>query len=607
MTVNKEHNEQIVEQVVDEVEEVVDTVKEENESSSFEDYKKQFIYRTRKEELSMMYKQFLFLKNQDNANALTLSLATNNVVKVDAQYLVKILLSKFDIVKNKNNVIYVFDSYSKLFVELDRFLMSLLSDMILESKFFMFKQNTINLKTEITAILTSDSIISRIRKDNFAPKEIILTSDGKAVNFKTKEIMLEEDALLKYDFTYKSDRKLVNPQLLNSKELEQYIIKKLIATKIFNDWSDNLEFLAKLYKQIMFAAITGDNKEKFFLLLGGGGNGKSSFIELVKACVGEQFVVNANLHQFGDPHSINVINESTRLIAGDDAAKSIKLRELAVANLKSIVGGNSISLNRKFANNITIYSNAVMIQAANHIPAFFENDEAMASRLIAIPWGSQSFRGKSTSIEHENKDIVFNLKHMIKHDSMFLDIIFTDVFETIEDFKTFIKPPSVEKMTSDVLNDSDTVLQYIDDVKSSLDRMGKIPIKLLYHHFINEWCPSYSPATKTMKLQTFTKELDRVSQLLDFEYFNYQERFNEKFNPHVKAIRAILQIDDPLLSKDKQRSIKFGDLLSTDELHEIKLTLDDTKDLSDIEYQALFLLCHAYGYVNVMSQFSDLL
>lgn len=275
--------------------------------------------------------------------------------------------------------------------------------------------------------------------------------------------------------------------------------------------------------------------------------------------------------------------------------------------MKSITAHGTLSVNRKYLNNIDVKSNALYIQAANFIPAYFDNDEAMSSRLIAHRWTSSSFRNKSSSVIVNDVETTFDLNKLINHDEMFIDCYFTKLFNEVEDFKMFDVPKESLEMSKDILFESDTIGQYLSERLQLIDGYDEIPMKLLLADFKN-WSKENSPISYSMKQNTFIKELERHQKTFQFEIIKKPKRFNEKSSEFVSLIRSAYDIGDDSLSNQMQSYIKIHNPITNAEKYsmlELLHNCETINDLSERQIQILRIFIEKHHDSLLMQKFGD--
>lgn len=349
---------------------------------------------------------------------------------------------------------------------------------------------------------------SSIRDFQMLPDDYVVTLNDVVINLKTNEVCHISDIECKYDIVNRNSFNFIHESMMSEERKNQSIINRQIIGRVMKDWSSEDNELEYLLWQIMYAVLQNDNHDKFFVLMGPGGNGKSTYMELLCKIAGQQFVIRANIHQFGDPNAINEIDMSTKLIIGDDAATNHKISDVATSNLKSIVTCNPFSVAVKYDKNRLILTNAIFLQATNTEISFYENNPAIKSRLIKIDWSKIDFRAKKS-------ELTFDLDKLMQ-DQSFIDDWVMMCLEKIDYFDEFIIPQSVRESTDLMIEDNDTIKQFMDDIWLRINKFKKIPLKFLHTVYLR-WLKQNNPSGGLMKLQTFAKEINKKSDEYQFK------------------------------------------------------------------------------------------
>lgn len=139
-----------------------------------------------------------------------------------------------------------------------------------------------------------------------------------------------------------------------------------------------------LIKQMMgYLLIPSTSFRKFFVLLGEGANGKSTFIEVVVEMVGRENVSHQSLH------ALTKGTFSMAAMYGKLVNTCADLEDQDVKNsglLKQIVSGDSMQYEKKFLDPFSGPATARLLFSANRMPAIKDPSKAMADRLILIDW-----------------------------------------------------------------------------------------------------------------------------------------------------------------------------------------------------------------------------
>ena len=150
-------------------------------------------------------------------------------------------------------------------------------------------------------------------------------------------------------------------------------------------------------KRAVGYALTGLTDEQvLFVLHGPGGNGKSSFVELLLSLVGTHgaitsfatFLVRQNP---GSPRNDIAALHGARLVK---AAESQDQAELDESVVKELTGSDSISARYLYHEPFTFKPNFKLFLITNHRPSIRGTDDAIWRRIRLIPFNRQ-FTGKN--------------------------------------------------------------------------------------------------------------------------------------------------------------------------------------------------------------------
>lgn len=135
-------------------------------------------------------------------------------------------------------------------------------------------------------------------------------------------------------------------------------------------------------------SLTGDTREQSLLFAhGGGGNGKSVFINTFTKLMGD-YAITAAMETFtaakGERHSTEVaMLAGARLVTASETEEG---RAWAEARIKQLTGGDPITARFMRKDNFTYIPQFKLTFIGNHEPALHNVDEAMRRRFRIIPF-----------------------------------------------------------------------------------------------------------------------------------------------------------------------------------------------------------------------------
>lgn len=141
---------------------------------------------------------------------------------------------------------------------------------------------------------------------------------------------------------------------------------------------------ALLEECIGYCFYRANNYKKSFMLTGKGDNGKSTFLDCVKAILGEKNISALDLKELGDRFTTSMMFGKLANI-GDDIGDDF-LQGSQVSIFKKIVAGNRIKAERKGQDPFEFNPFIKLLFSANDIPHIKDKTGAVLNRLIIIPF-----------------------------------------------------------------------------------------------------------------------------------------------------------------------------------------------------------------------------
>jgi len=164
--------------------------------------------------------------------------------------------------------------------------------------------------------------------------------------------------------------------------------------------------LIRFVQRLIGYCLTGDTREHVLAVLYGvGGNGKSTFLEIVKGLLGD-LAVTAAFDTFtrarGDrgPRNDLARLRGARVVTASESGEGRRLDE---ATVKEITGGDTIAARFLYGEHFEFKPEFKLLLAANHKPRVDGDDDAIWRRLRLIPF-EQNFEGR------EDHDLIDTLR-----------------------------------------------------------------------------------------------------------------------------------------------------------------------------------------------------
>ena len=183
---------------------------------------------------------------------------------------------------------------------------------------------------------------------------------------------------------------------LHTGELDAYTATEYHRTKIDVDWNPDAgepdaidEFLhdivkpsdvPTLYRLIAHTLYKEYIAEKAAMLIGGGQNGKSVFLDFIEEFLGEWNVSHRALQDFEKQFTANQLEGKLANIHPDMGDRGVK----DMSTFKKLTGRDRFTADVKYESPITFRNYATLVFAANEMPVFGEDNHAVWRRWVYV-------------------------------------------------------------------------------------------------------------------------------------------------------------------------------------------------------------------------------
>lgn len=326
---------------------------------------------------------------------------------------------------------------------------------------------------------------------NEPEEELILTNNG-LLNTKTYNFTTNQKTIAQFDFVSKLDYRILHPSQVDETMYE-------INNRIFSDWADHDAKKLLYLKQVGLAVLDGNGRGVYHIIIASGGNGKSSYLNILEKLAGNYYV-RLNMEEISDDNKLIKLNNTTKLILGHELETKSKFASNTISRLKQLISGDYIKINVKYKDARDVCNTGVKIQATNTLPKIFENTEAIMRRIKIFEW---------SDINYSKLDTKLDLHGMIQKPE-FIEATLALLFTGTEVFKEFVQIDSVDKATQDVVNDSDQVYQFLEWLKSSGLLVGTYTTSIFYEMY-KYWNKVENGNIKPLKKRELTERLKRIN------------------------------------------------------------------------------------------------
>ena len=240
---------------------------------------------------------------------------------------------------------------------------------------------------------------------------------------------------------------------------------------------------------------------KGFLCYGGGSNGKSTILNLLKRFIGESNCSTIEMEKLSDKFKTAELENKLVNIGDDINRKDITDTGL----LKKLFTGESVTVERKNADPFVLKSYAKLIFSCNEIPRIADKSHGMYSRLMLIPF-TATFSSSDEDFDPFIEDKITTDESL----SYLLNMALRGLRRLLAN-NDFTYPTVVKKALEAYKTDNSTVLTWIAEENISLETLKGDTTDRLFSDF-KDWC-NRSDIRFGASIRTFHKEIEEKYNL----------------------------------------------------------------------------------------------
>lgn len=287
--------------------------------------------------------------------------------------------------------------------------------------------------------------------------------DTNIIAFKNALYDVENDAVLEKDHSIVTTTRMTNveynPDIVEHDQLDTFMFN------LFGGQEDDEDMMRFIYEVVGYCLVNNTFAQKFFILYGEGGNGKSSFLQLLTSLLTESNVSNIALIDIGASQFrlAEIVGKYANI--GDDIESTAILN---TASLKKIVTGDTIIVEPKHLKPYSYKPHAKLFFSCNSIPRIYDNSTGMKDRLVIIPMTNR-IRNTAIATPHIVREII---------KSGGLTVLLNRALEGLRRLRSqgaFTEPPRVTALTASYIKENDQVAQFLDDIDN-----GEVQITPVY-------------------------------------------------------------------------------------------------------------------------------
>ena len=281
----------------------------------------------------------------------------------------------------------------------------------------------------------------------------------------------------------------------------------------------------------ILAALMGDGFKRYIIIQASGGNGKSTYLNMIKNIIGKSQYMAFNLQDLENNSVFSSVNPSLLALIGDDLAARYVLSPNSLYRFKQLVTGAEIKVDRKYLSAAPVYMNGLKIQATNEFPRFMETGDMILDRTIVYKWVDTNYRRGYDRKAQITKEFGKSLDELVgnpeeeKYDYEFYTalvswIVATTELPNEEDYDNF-----AELLKTDTENAFDSSKDLLEEYFTELLESGTFEYQYIVttaiYYGYRQYLNANNPAAKPMSIKPFInrlKEFITSHVTADFDY-----------------------------------------------------------------------------------------
>ena len=226
-----------------------------------------------------------------------------------------------------------------------------------------------------------------------------------------------------------------------------------------------------------------------FMYSESGNNGKGTLCVLMRQLVGEGRYASIPLKDFGKDFMLEPLIRATSVIVDENDVGTYIDK---AANLKAVITGDTIQINRKFKAPISFKFKGFMVQCLNEMPRVKDKSDSFYRRQLFIPF-TKCFTGAERKYI---KDDYLKRKEVVEY--VMYKVLNMNYYE-------FDVPEVCKTALEEYKEFNDPVRQFMAEIMPEL-QWDLVPFTFLYDLY-KEWYKKYVGKQEVKSLQVFIKDV----------------------------------------------------------------------------------------------------
>lgn len=228
-----------------------------------------------------------------------------------------------------------------------------------------------------------------------------------------------------------------------------------------------------------------------------GKNGKSTFLRLLKACVGLENVMVSNMSQLCDDRFGLANLPGATLITCEDSDAGTYIR--STSRIKCIISHDPVSVERKKQDTFDYKPNCMIVSASNELPKTKDKSFAWQDRNYYVPF-TGDFRGQVEDKTISSEWVV---------STAFCQYALYQALIKLDNYDTLPEPQKAIELKQEFMSENDSVIEFLEwfEDRGTLDF---IPNGYAWYKY-RPWMQEHRPNTQLPTEKSFVKHFAEVA------------------------------------------------------------------------------------------------
>lgn len=227
-----------------------------------------------------------------------------------------------------------------------------------------------------------------------------------------------------------------------------------------------------------------------------GKNGKSTFIRMLKACVGLGNCMSANMKQLCDDRFALANLLGTVLVTCEDSDSGTYIR--STSRIKCIISHDPVVVERKGQDTFTYTPTCMIVSASNDLPRTKDKTFAWQDRNIYVLFSGE-FRGIA--------DPTISSDWVVSE--AFCQYMLYQALIKLDNYYELPEPGMAVALKQEFMAENDSVIEFLEWFED-LGTIDFLPNGYAWHLY-RDWLPKHRPNTAMQNEKTFVKHLAEVA------------------------------------------------------------------------------------------------